>query len=115
MLQKVVREGRPNRIGFSWAGQYVSRIDRTIFNNTEYLFIFKSKMEQSKQIISSFGQDKSLTQSILALNKRECVLCTSIPDGLVVYDQDGSRTVTDSPQIGMAFPIPSNHQQPGVL
>lgn len=34
MLSRIVREGRPNRIGFTWAAQYAEKIDKSIWENT---------------------------------------------------------------------------------
>ena len=113
ILQRMVAEGRPNRLGLVWATQNPDKISDRIFTNTNYSITFRHKTsEQANAVVAGFDLIKKRKEDILNLRKFQALACTT--EKFAVYDQEGKRSMTDENFLGTIVPSLSWHKPPKI-
>ena len=119
ILQQVVAEGGPARMGFIWASQNPSKISERIHTNTNYLFTLRfQNAEQATSIQKNYDLPKDKKTEILNLKPHQVMACTSRQ--FILYDRNGERyssneIITGEQAIkGEAIPSLSMHKPPAL-
>jgi len=111
ILSRMVREGRPARIGFAYASQNIDKVPDDIKLNTNYVFAFRQKKVQANLISRDFDLLNYKEKELIRLGKFECLGIGK----LVTYGIDGEReVVTDEPIKMTILPSVSMHQAPKI-
>jgi len=114
ILQRIVTEGRPLRIGTVWATQNYSKVRPKIRSNTKYLIAFRfNSSTEVNEIKADFGLTDSQAETIKMLKKEyfECVAMTS--EHFILYDLETGKRKKYSGYIrGYSLPTMSLHKQP---
>jgi len=115
MLQRLVTEGGPSRIGTVWANQIYSEVRDGIRKNTKYLFVFRmNTTAEVNMIMNDFGLTQSQANSIKKLRKEnfECLAVTT-DDNFVLYDLNtGEKSYYSGVIRGYSIPPMSLHKEP---
>lgn len=96
ILNRMVTEGRPRRIGTVWAGQDYSKVTKKIRDNTIYTISLAQKSEEAAKIGSDHSMEKTDVTKLKNLNKYKGECMGVSKEKFLVYDPKTKSKYLDS-------------------
>jgi hypothetical protein len=110
ILKRVVREGRPRRIGMIVADQKFKQVPDEIKSQLKFIITFSNPIE-ANEIATTYDLGKYWQEVIKKLDKFEC-LAWATDEPFIVYTRNGEVIKTKGPIKGKSIPPLNMHKKP---
>jgi hypothetical protein len=111
ILKRVVREGRPRRLGTIIADQEFTKLVHDIKANMKYVITFSNPGEAA-DLDKTYKLGKHWREEIVKLDTFECLAWATTDEAFIVYTRDGEMYKTRGPIKGRSLPPLSLHKKP---